>query len=164
MKKTLLIIVLITFCASLQAQEKEKVKLYNPDLDGMEQIDKAIEAASTSGKHVFVQVGGNWCSWCILFDKYVREDQELKDFVNKNYVVVHLNMSPENKNEESFARLCYPQRFGYPVFVILDAKGKRVHTQDSGILEEGKGYNRKHVMGFFRNWTVVAVDPATYKK
>jgi thioredoxin-related protein len=164
MRKVFFVIALSMMFCGLQAQEKEKVKLYNPDLDGMVQIDEALEAASTSGKHVFVQVGGNWCPWCILFDKYVKEDQELKDFVDKNYVVVHLNMSPENKNEESLARLGYPQRFGYPVFVVLDAKGKRVHTQNSGILEEGKGYNRKHVMGFFRNWTVVAVDPATYKK
>ena len=164
MKKTLFVLTLIAISYGLQAQEKKKITLYNPDLDGMEQIDKAIKTASAAGKHVFVQVGGNWCGWCILFDKYVKEDQELKDFVDKNYVVVHLNMSPENKNEESLARLGYPQRFGYPVFVILDAKGKRLHTQNSALLEEGKGYNRKDVMGFFGSWTVEAVDPATYKK
>ncbi len=42
--------------------------LYNPDLDGMEQIDQAIKTASTAGKHVLVQVGGNWCPWCIKQD------------------------------------------------------------------------------------------------
>ncbi len=164
MRKSILILSLIAVSFGLQAQEKEKPTLYNPDLDGMEQIDKAIEAASTSGKHVLVQVGGNWCPWCIKFDRYVKADQELKDFVKKNYVVIHLNVSPDNKNDKSIARLGYPGRFGYPVFIILDGKGKRVHTQDSGILEEEKSYNRKNVMGFFRNWTVKAVDPATYKK
>lgn len=164
MKKSILFIILISIVVGMQAQEKKEITLYNTDLDGMEQIDEATKAASASGKHVLVQVGGNWCPWCILFDKYVKEDQEIKDFADKNYVVVHLNVSPENRNEVSLAHLGYPQRFGYPVFIVLDGKGKRVHTQDSGILEEGKSYNRKHVMGFFRNWTVEAVDPATYKK
>ena len=162
MKKTFLILALIVIGHSLNAQETEK--LYNPELDGMEQINKAVKAASASGKHVFVQLGGNWCGWCILFDKFVKNDEELKSYVDLNYEVIHLNWSRENKNEESLERLDFPQRFGYPVFVILDANGKRLHTQNSALLEEGKGYNRKDVMGFFQQWTTTAVDPATYKK
>ena len=162
MKKTLFILVLIAISYGLYAQEK--VELYNPELDGMEQIDKALEEAKASNKHVFIQLGGNWCGWCILFDKYVKEDQELKDYVDSHYVVVHLNWSRENKNTECLERLDFPQRFGFPVFVILDEKGKRLHTQNSALLEEGKGYMRKDVLGFFQQWTVAAVDPESYKE
>jgi len=163
MKKSIFILALATIFLGLQAQEKEEIKLYDPDLDGMEQIDKAVEAASASGKHVFVQVGGNWCGWCILFDKFVKEDAELQNLINDNYEVIHLNWSRENKNEESMERLGFPGRFGYPVFVILDGKGQRIHTQNSALLEEGKGYNRKDVINFFKSWTAEAVDPASYK-
>ena len=54
-------------------------------------------------------------------------------------------------------RLGNPGRFGYPVFVVLNAKGKVIHTQDSSFLEEGNGYDKKKVVRFFKNWTPSAV-------
>ncbi|MBP5772319.1 MAG: thioredoxin, partial [Bacteroidaceae bacterium] len=48
-------------------------------------------------------------------------------------------------------------RFGYPVFVVLDDAGKVIHIQDSGLLEEGEGYNQEKVLRFFKNWTPQAV-------
>ena len=50
-------------------------------------------------------------------------------------------------------RLGNPGRFGYPVFVVLDGKGKVLHIQDSSFLEEGKGYDKAKVLRFFKNWT-----------
>ena len=50
-----------------------------------------------------------------------------------------------------------PARFGFPVFVVLDANGKVLHTQDSSFLEEDKGYSEKKVLRFFKNWTPAAV-------
>ncbi len=81
-----------------------------------------------------------------------------------NYVVVKLNYSKENKNEKSLERLEYPNRFGYPIFVVLDGNGKRVHTQNSAYLEEGQGYSEKKVLDFLKHWTVKALDPKTYEK
>jgi hypothetical protein len=54
-------------------------------------------------------------------------------------------------------RLGNPGRFGYPVFVVLDEKGKVIHTQDSSFLEEGQGYDKAKVIRFFKNWTPSAV-------
>ncbi|MBE0673225.1 MAG: thioredoxin, partial [Bacteroidales bacterium] len=50
-----------------------------------------------------------------------------------------------------------PGRFGYPVFVIMDGDGKRLHIQDSALLEEGSGYSKAKVVSFFKGWTVEAV-------
>ena len=54
-------------------------------------------------------------------------------------------------------RLGQPARFGFPVFVVHDADGRVLHTQDSSFLEEGNGYDEKKVLRFFRNWTPAAV-------
>jgi hypothetical protein len=67
-------------------------------------------------------------------------------------------------NEEIMASLGYPQRFGFPVFIILDGKGNRIHTQSSGYLEQGKGYNTVLVNEFFNQWSPAALDPKTYSK
>ena len=93
------------------------------------------------------------------FDKKVNETDELKKIFNENYVVYHLNYSQENTNGEVLQELGYPQRFGFPVFVILDSDGKRLHTQDSAYLEEGKGHSVKKVQDFLENWTVKAINP-----
>ncbi len=81
-----------------------------------------------------------------------------------NYVIVHVNYSKENENEALLAELGYPQRFGFPVFIVLDDKGTRLHTQNSGYLEEGKGHSKEKVMEFFKNWSPEALDPKSYEK
>ena len=50
-------------------------------------------------------------------------------------------------------RLNNAGRFGFPVLVVLDDEGKVIHIQESGLLEEGKGYNQEKVLRFFKNWT-----------
>jgi chitinase len=37
-----------------------KPKLYDPFLDAKAEIKKAIKQAGSEGKHVLLQVGGNW--------------------------------------------------------------------------------------------------------
>jgi len=78
----------------------------------------------------------------------------LKNIVDKNYEYYHLNYSPDNKNEKTFAKYSNPgEKFGYPVFIILDKNGKTLHIQQSDVLEEGKGYSLEKVKEFFNKWT-----------
>lgn len=139
--------------------EKEKVydKVYDESLDGMQQIDQAISLANESNRKVICQVGGNWCPWCLRFANFITEDKEIAELIEKNYVYIHVNTSKENKNAEALMRLGNPGRFGYPVLVILGHDGSVMHIQNSAYLEEGKGYDRKKVLDFFRNWTDEAI-------
>jgi thiol:disulfide interchange protein len=165
MKKVLFIasIIALSFTASAQqAAKPEGPKLYNPAADAKADIDAAIKTAAAQHKNVLLQIGGNWCSWCLKFNELVTHDADLNKYLADNYVVLHVNWSPENKNEKVLANLGYPQRFGFPVFVVLDGKGNRLHTQNSAYLEEGKGHSKAKVMEFFENWSPKALDPATY--
>ncbi len=154
---------LILAISCLAARGQEAKKLYDPDLDGMKQIKNAVSSAKAAGKHVLIQYGGNWCSWCIKFDGYSKADPEISKMIADNYIPVKLNYSPENKNESANEYLGNPTRFGFPVFIIIDGSGKVLHIQDSGLLEEGAGYNQKKVTGFLRNWTAAAIIPAKPK-
>lgn len=143
---------------------QEKFNLYNPDADAKAEIAAATAKAKQENKHVFIQIGGNWCGWCKLFHDLTTTDEELKSYIAQNYEVVHLNYSKENQNLDVLEQLEFPQRFGFPVFVILDGNGKRIHTQSSGYLEEGKGHSQKKVMEFLQAWSVKALDKESYKK
>ncbi len=141
-----------------------KVKLYNPKLDASQQIDNAVALAKKENKHVLLQIGGNWCGWCIMLHKFYAAESQIDSILKKDYVVEYINFSKENKNLETLKNLEYPQRFGFPVLVILDGNGKRLHTQNTVYLEQGRGYSKKRVFEFLKNWKPSALDPATYKE
>ena len=157
----MLIIIITLFVINLNAQTSE-VKLYNPEADAKTDIQNIVTKANDEGKHVLLQIGGNWCSWCVRFNKKATENDTLKSVLTEKYITYHLNYSKENWNEEILANLGYPQRFGFPVFVVLDGKGNRLNTQSSVYLEEGKGYSTEKVLEFFNNWSTTAIDPDSY--
>jgi thioredoxin-related protein len=160
--RALVVIAFVVSSTRLQAQETKK--LYDPTLDGLKQIKEAVSQAKATGKHVLIQYGGNWCSWCVKFDAFCKADTAISKIISTNYIPVKLNYSPENKNDASNEFLGNPTRFGFPVFIILDGKGKVLHIQDSGLLEEGKGYSQDKVKRFFGNWTTAAIIPKNVKK
>jgi len=160
MKRILLLfLVLSGLSAHVSAQD---VKIYNPGADAAAEIRQAVSKAGSEGKHVFLQIGGNWCVWCLRFNELVTQNDTLSTKMKSDYVVVHVNHSKENKNEEVLASLGYPQRFGFPVFVILDGKGNRLHTQNSAYLESGKGHSSKKVLEFLTNWSPASIDARSY--
>ena len=142
----------------------QETKLYDVEADASKQIAAAIKEANAQNKNVMIQAGGNWCSWCIKFNKFTIADAQIDSIIKASYVLVHLNYSKENKNEATFASLGFPQRFGFPSFIILDKTGQRLHTQNSSYLEDGKGsYDRNTVFEFLQAWTPWALDPQTYQ-
>ena len=164
MKRIVAIAALIA-ALSLQLGGQEVKKVYDESIDPMEQIDKALALAGAQGKFVVCQVGGNWCPWCLKFAAFITADAEISKVIEDSFVYIHVNYNPRKKASESekaaadkmMKRLGNPGRFGYPVFVILDGKGRVVHIQDSALLEAGSGYDREKVLRFFQNWTPAAV-------
>ncbi|PXY01919.1 thioredoxin family protein [Marinifilum breve] len=143
---------------SLSAQ-----KIYNPSADAKQDITEAVAKAKKEGKHVLIQVGGNWCPWCIKMHKYLHSQEEINKLMRDNYVFIEVNYSKENKNKEVLKNLGYPQRFGFPVMLVLNANGERIHTQNTGNLEKDKAYDFDRVKSFLFNWRPDALNPANYK-
>jgi thioredoxin-related protein len=158
---TLLILGLFT---AVYSQEKKEVHIYNPLADAKADIKAAVAKADKEGKNVLLQFGGNWCIWCIYFHDKLAVNDTMRTALNDNFIPVLVNWSPENKNEAILAEYGHPERFGFPVFVVLDNKGKLLHIQDSAYLEEGKGHSTKKVVNFFKQWSPKAIDPKTYAK
>lgn len=137
----------------IEAEKATLPKPYNETENAETKIKQFIEKAKKTNKNIMIQAGGNWCIWCLRFNNFVQTTPELKQLVDENYIYYHLNYSPKNKNERIFAKYGNPgEKFGYPVFIILDKNGKQIHTQESGSLEEGKGYNLEKVTLFFNAW------------
>tara|TARA_B100001179_G_scaffold143250_1_gene103500 strand:+ start:509 stop:991 length:483 start_codon:yes stop_codon:yes gene_type:complete len=152
------IVFILTILFLLQCAYSEET--YDSSADALVDIKSAIALAKETDKHVFVKVGGNWCGWCKLYAKFTKADEDIMRVMKDEYVFILVNWSTENKNPDAMSYLGNPQRFGFPVFVIIDGDGNVLHIQDSALLEEGKGYSKNHVMRFLSVWTADAVDPS----
>ena len=163
MKKIMIIVVLAVALFSMAANAQEQTtpkKVYNEQINPLEQIDQAILQAKAEGKFVICQVGGNWCPWCLRFAEFITNDSTINSVIEQNFVYIHVNYHPRKAGEVGKAlmkRLNNAGRFGFPVLVVLDEQGQIIHIQDSGLLEEDKSYNQKKVLNFFQNWTPKAV-------
>ena len=136
-----------------EAEKAALPKPYSETENAEKKIAELVKKAKKENKNIILQAGGNWCIWCLRFNNFVQTTPELKSIVDKNYLYYHLNYSPKNKNEKVFAKYGNPgEKYGYPVFIILDKNGKQIHTQDSAVLEEGKGYSLEKVKTFFETW------------
>ena len=165
MKHTFILSLLLTFYALTTDAQNGMKKVYDEDINPIEQIDRALVKAKSEGKYVICQVGGNWCPWCLRFADFITKDTTISKVVDENFVYIHVNYNPrksEGAEKEALAkrmleRLNNPARFGFPVFVVLDEAGKVIHIQDSSFLEDGQGYSQEKVLRFFKNWTPGAV-------
>ena len=163
-RKAIITFVAVLTAVTASAQGGVK-KVYDETINPLEQINQAVAKAKAEGKFVVCQVGGNWCPWCLRFADFITNDTTISNLVSENYEYIHVNYNPrrsggEAQQEQATAlmkRLNNCGRFGFPVFVVLDADGRVIHIQDSSFLEEGKGYSQEKVVRFFKNWTPKAM-------
>ena len=167
-RKLILLLLVSALGLGVNAQTALK-KVYDEDINPVEQIDQAVVKAKLEGKFVVCQVGGNWCPWCLRFADFITNDTTISKLINDNFVYIHVNYNPRKSEGEAKAqlaktmlkRLNNPARFGFPVFVVLDESGRVLHIQDSSFLEEGEGYDKEKVIRFFKNWTPASLTPLT---
>jgi len=162
-KHFFLLLLLAAACNKGTAQLHPTPDLYHPEEDAEKAIAAAVQQAKAENKQVLIQAGGNWCKWCIEFNRFCNADKQLDSVLKKDYIVYHLNYSKENINKPIFAKYGFAQRFGFPVFIILDQNGNRLHTQNSAYLEKDNSYSKEKVLDFFQSWNTKSLDPEAYK-
>ena len=124
--------------------------MFDPKRDPASDLEMAKVEAQRGGKRILLDVGGEWCSWCHILDKLVEEDGEIRSFRDANFVWMKVNYSEENENKAFLS--AYPEIKGYPHLFVLDADGNLLHSQFTGDLEKGKGYDRKKFFAFLKEW------------
>jgi thiol-disulfide isomerase/thioredoxin len=125
-------------------------KPFDPARDSAKDLAAAEQVAQREHKNILLDVGGNWCPWCILLDRMLGADAELHGLLEKNYVVVHVNFSRENANTAFLSG--YPKAHGYPAWYVLSPEGKLLKAEDTSELEQdhklNAGYNRETLKTF----------------
>jgi thiol:disulfide interchange protein len=123
---------------------------FDPAANPVKDLQHAEKQAAEQHKNILLDVGGNWCPWCLLVDRTLNDDAELHALLEKNYVVLRVNMSKENENRAFLGQ--YPKATGYPAWYVLTPDGKLLKAEDTSELEAthklAAGYNKDALRSF----------------
>jgi thiol:disulfide interchange protein len=129
--------------------------IYDPKSDGNAQIAAALATAKTSHKNVLLMFGANWCVWCHRLHHTMETDVSVAKNLRENYVLVLIDSNwrhGEKRNYDVNLRYGNPLQEGLPVFVVLNAAGQQLTTQESGVLEDGEVHSAAKVNAFLVKW------------
>jgi thiol-disulfide isomerase/thioredoxin len=135
--------------AAEPAEKPARPPLYDEQADAREQIAAALAKAKKENQRVLIQWGGNWCGWCIKLDELCRSDPAVRKQLQYEYQVVHVDAGRDGKNMD-LAKSYSAEIDGFPYLTVLDAEGKPIANQETGLLEERDADGKvtgKHVPG-----------------
>jgi thioredoxin-related protein len=144
------IIFLSGFSPAQSDSQYTPVTKFNPARNPSRDLEEAVKEAKSSNKRIILDVGGDWCIWCYRIDYFIDNNEDIENLIKDNFIVLKINFSKENENKEFLSQ--YPEIPGYPHFFVLEKNGELLHSQDTGQLEEGKGYNHEKMMAFLKEW------------
>ncbi len=141
-----LILVIFTTFAFSQNKRLVKTKLtksqklelkrekFDPKRNPNDDLQTAIIRATAENKRIIIDIGGEWCGWCIQMDNYFLQHKDLAKLRDKNFIWVKVNMSEGNENKEFLGK--YPKISGYPHLYVLEKDGSVLHSQNTSDIEE----------------------------
>lgn len=127
---------------------------YDPERDPTADLRAAVDEARAREARILVVVGGEWCSWCHILDRFVKGDDEIHQLWERHFVTLKVHYDPETPNAEFLGR--YPEIEGYPHIFVLDAGGAFLHSQNTALLEEGDSYSTERMGAFLTQWAPAA--------
>ena len=116
--------------------------------DAAADLQHALSLAQAQRKLVLVDVGGEWCAWCHILDRFIASQPEVQQALSAQYVWLKVNFSPKDRNEALLSR--WPKPRGYPHLYVLAADGRLLASQASSELESGRSYDAGKFLAFLR--------------
>jgi thioredoxin-related protein len=157
MKSKVFVILILTLAVNINLKAQGKnlnnysaVTEFDPARNPEQDIKDAVAEAQRTNRRIILDIGGNWCIWCHRIDDFINGNKDVSSLMHSNFLVVKVSYSPENNNEKFLSG--YPKIPGYPHFFVLDKNGKLLHSQDTGKLEKGKGYDKDKFTSFLNKW------------
>lgn len=127
------------------------VTAYDPARNAAADIDRAIVEARKTGKHIILDIGGDWCPWCHALDQLFLEHPGLVQLRERNFIMVPVYYSSENKNEQVLSR--YSKVLGIPHYFVLDQTGALLHSQHMIELQNNGTYSPAKMKDFLTRWS-----------
>lgn len=155
-----LVLSLLLFFVLLQNSFAEALPAYSlsydANRDALQDGRDAIKLAKATNRRILIEVGGDWCKWCHVLDRFLNRHSEIKKQLHQTFVVLKVNVSDENDNHE-FLKV-FPRVLGYPHIYVTESNGKLLASKDIGQFYANGQYSVKRFKTFFERWTIKRTD------
>ncbi len=125
---------------------------YDPSRDAFADGRAAIKLAAKTQRRVLIEVGGEWCSWCHVLDKFLDDNPDIKQQLHETFVLLKVNVSEENDNKKFLS--AFPKPLGYPHMYVAEQNGKVLWSKDTADFIRNGKYNRDNFLAFFKRWKI----------
>jgi ketosteroid isomerase-like protein len=129
----------------------ENKDIYPANVDAKEEIAEALNTAAKTGRRVLLVFGGNWCYDCHVLDEAFHSP-EIAPTVDRNFVVVHVDVGEYNKNLDLAKKYEVPLNKGVPAIAVLESNGKLLFSQKSGEFEKARSMAPEDILAFLDKW------------
>ena len=133
------------------AKPTEKRDIYPANVDAEAEIAEALANAAKTNRRVILVFGGNWCYDCHVLDAAFHSP-EIAPTLNKNFVVVHVNIGEFDKNLNIADKYEVPLEKGVPASAVLESDGKLLFSQKRGEFEAARSMATQDVLAFLNKW------------
>jgi thioredoxin 1 len=131
--------------------EPGRAVIYPDGAQAAQDIAAALARAGKEKKRVLLDFGGNWCGDCQVLEIYFH-DPANRPLLEKNYVLVPVNIGRYDQNLDIAARYGVPVDKGVPALAVLDANGQLVYSQRHAEFEAMQKINSAAVTQFLLQW------------
>ena len=125
--------------------------VYDEKADAPKVVAAAIAEVSRSGKRIVLDFGANWCPDCHALDAQMHK-AELAAIVEKNFLVVKIDVGSMDKNLDLAQKYGVPLRCGIPALAVLDPQGKLLYAQNQGQFADARHLCFESIQAFFEQW------------
>jgi thioredoxin 1 len=132
-------------------QPTERKNIYPEDADAKKEISEALANAKKTHRRVMLIFGGNWCYDCHVLDAAFHS-AEIAPTLNKNYIVVHVNIGDYDKNLDLAEKYDVPLKKGVPAAAVLKGDGTLVVSQKNQEFEKARSMATEDVLAFLEKW------------
>ena len=143
-----LILFLLFLCA---AQKPPTASIYDEKADAHRDVAAAIANAESGQKNIVLDFGANWCGDCRALYAQLH-NPELASIIEKNFVVVDIDVGRFDKNLDIAEQYHVPIKRGIPALAVLDARGKLLYAMDQGQFADARHMSFESIKAFFVKW------------
>lgn len=147
-KLILFVAVLALFAGTARSATHD---IYPAPAKAKPELADALRTAAAAHKRILLDFGGNWCGDCQVLDIYFH-NQENRSILEKNFVLVDINVGHMDENLDLARRYQIPLKLGVPALAVLSENGKLLYSQKAGEFEKMSTMNPSSVTQFLVRW------------
>jgi thioredoxin-related protein len=128
--------------------------LYPEGVDAKKEIRAALVKAKAQNKRVLLVFGGDWCYDCHVLD-YRFHDPDIQPVLDKNFVVVHVNIGRGETNVDLANKYQIPVDRGVPSIAVVSSAGTLIYSTQHGEISPTRRMAPSQIVALLENWATM---------